>query len=226
MRVCVCLFSGCLCEHPVKGASFLFMEKRDTFGTRVGSQRNANSPELLSTRKPKLKCHIKQSDEISVSRPPKFLFEIPRTVLVLLKIARKLFIHRKRKIAWCYTYASPSQHAIGLGHSSRHCRSPFYHRPFDARDIHSLLSSFFPNSANERSLGYITLIVTRRVREGPLPLCGSIQNARAGQEASAQMRKREKVAADTGNGSVKRIKMPRGRVFFFRAEKCGSQSRG
>lgn len=55
-------------------------------------------------------------------------------------------------------------------------------RPFDARDIHSLLSSFPSNFANEHSLGYITLIRVRerekeRERESRL-LCGSIQNAR------------------------------------------------
>jgi len=32
MRVCVCLFSKCLCERFVKGA-FSFMKKRDTFAT-------------------------------------------------------------------------------------------------------------------------------------------------------------------------------------------------
>lgn len=72
-------------------------------------------------------------------------------------------------------YALPSQRVIGLGHSSRHCSSSFCPRSFDARDIYSLLSSFFPNSANERSLGYITLIVNPLASEGPLPLCGSIQ---------------------------------------------------
>lgn len=75
-------------------------------------------------------------------------------------------------------YVLPRQRVIGLLHLSCHCTPPFSPRSFDARDICSLLSSFLPNTTNERSLGYITLIVTHRVREPASSGLGSIRNVR------------------------------------------------
>lgn len=135
---------------------------------------------------------------------------------------RELLYIRKQKLRVICTHYWVST-VIGLGHSSRHCSSPFYPRPFDARDIYSLLSSFLPNSTNERSLGYITLIVTRRVRESAFLSAGRYKT-RAGQEAPVQTQEEmERWQQKRRNASIiiinNNYKLKRAATFFFRFEK-------
>lgn len=92
---------------------------------------------------------------------PMALVLFPTPLKIVRRLLLLLLLHREIKIA-CYKYALLES----ARYRSRDIRRAiaarlFAPRSFDARDVCSLLSSFFPNCANERSLGYITLVVTR-----------------------------------------------------------------